>query len=995
MKTKTKIVEFKFDGVFESTSPEGINRSYQLFFLIKKLDDKKKVDFNLSDEEANKFFDIDKNWKILECNVKLCKSLFENSSRYKINIILVDKNNDKIEFKLQRVLMRNNYKFFYKNTFYICFTLESLKKKFKEIQEEHEYFIVATKEGKNITIQPSLFFFMDIVEFQIKINYKFIDIELEKLEFKKIYELPEKISGNKLNEKLGLYTQLKKNHFNDFTYYQTKERKKFLDNLLEICYNNNTNNNIGICGPFGTGKTITLLKFLIESSLNRTFYINLFVIAHTSIEHLKNLFKYESIKLFGGNIFKQDDNFCINEDRHVYLAIVNEIDKFNEKKDIFYLLENIIIFLNKVKLKNDTFIIIDQYSSKYDDKNILLNHLLDIKKNDNIYIVVSSSMNNYDIKKHFSASLNIDKIFLNKSIEDLRFNYYYIGCLIRLNQVDDYEDLIKDESNEFIKYLNELGNIPIFYYQLKDAKTNYTKLSYYMEEEKDKIIGEIDLFYKNNYKSDNIVKFLDILKILSNIDEKEIYFIEALSNEIIKLPLKFIEIKKEEIKLSDLKIYAFASNNQKLLEKLDKMNEEQLQELLLIDSFSKNVIQCFNEDNYCSKYIDKISEKKRKRILGKEKYNDSKINIYYLDYLFPYMKEIFSEMIYNVLINTSKFIYSYLPPQSQGGLLEYIINTFVKSHKEFMSVLILDFETVESFVPNNFFIQNYSSRKTETLKTFTENKNIYFDKKKTIMYSPIFIEQSQFTGKYYDYGLLIYKKETGSYILYLFQVSKKKIATNRYYREEHKIIFNRVKENLEKIFSIVIDEGYFSYILVEEEKDEKTIDFCNENSLKYYLFSIHELKFMTKELEFDNKSLITKEFPIHSSFSILPKELFEKDSKGHLININNIKDFEDKINFQKISKKFQGILLQYFKLKNSEISPEKNEFLIVGNYDKIFDVNHSFCIWVDNDDALLIFTEKNKNVRKIKLENHEKLSDKNRYTLLCSKYKIKYIYDEN
>ena len=223
------------------------------------------------------------------------------------------------------------------------------------------------------------------------------------------------------------------------------------------------------------------------------------------------------------------------------------------------------------------------------------------------------------------------------------------------------------------------------------------------------------------------------------------------------------------------------------MEKLDKMNEEQLQELLLIDSFSKNVIQCFNEDNYCSKYIDKISEKKRKRILGKEKYNDSKINIYYLDYLFPYMKEIFSEMIYNVLINTSKFIYSYLPPQSQGGLLEYIINTFVKSHKEFMSVLILDFETVESFVPNNFFIQNYSSRKTETLKTFTENKNIYFDKKKTIMYSPIFIEQSQFTGKYYDYGLLIYKKETGSYILYLFQVSKKKIATNRYYREEHNI----------------------------------------------------------------------------------------------------------------------------------------------------------------------------------------------------------------
>ena len=56
----------------------------------------------------------------------------------------------------------------------------------------------------------------------------------------------------------------------------------------------------------------------------------------------------------------------------------------------------------------------------------------------------------------------------------------------------------------------------------------------------------------------------------------------------------------------------------------------------------------------------------------------------------------------------------------------------------------------------------------------------------------IFIKQTQYTGKYYDFCLLIYKKNSKSYTLYLFQVSKRKFSSNRYYREEHKIIFNRV-----------------------------------------------------------------------------------------------------------------------------------------------------------------------------------------------------------
>ena len=90
--------------------------------------------------------------------------------------------------------------------------------------------------------------------------------------------------------------------FNNFIYYQTKERMNFITSLKRLF---DYQNYIGLCGPFGTGKTITLLKFVINSQLDRIFYINLWTIENTSLEELKILFKYESIKLLGeGNYGK-------------------------------------------------------------------------------------------------------------------------------------------------------------------------------------------------------------------------------------------------------------------------------------------------------------------------------------------------------------------------------------------------------------------------------------------------------------------------------------------------------------------------------------------------------------------------------------------------------------------------------------------------------------------------------------------------------------------
>ena len=149
------------------------------------------------------------------------------------------------------------------------------------------------------------------------------------------------------------------------------------------------------------------------------------------------------------------------------------------------------------------------------------------------------------------------------------------------------------------------------------------------------------------------------------------------------------------------------------------------------------------------------------------------------------------------------------------------------------------------------------------------------------------------------------------------------------------------------------------------------------------------LSFSNEKITLDNETLITKNFNIHFSFSILSKETFEKDKNGKIININEIIEFENKIKFIEISDEFKKIIEQYFTLKNDEINSEENEFWIVRNFDNYFNVNHNFCFWIDNNEVSIIYNDKNKNVVNIKPENFMKLSELN-YTLICSKFKIKY-----
>jgi hypothetical protein len=602
-----KIMKCKFEGIFID-GLEGQNLIKEYVEFIQFLDSKNQEKFFLSPNEIDKIIVIDKNvWKIIPCKVEL---IF-NKKRYEISVTL---ENILYRKKLLFVLtfMKKIYKFKYNDNYYFFFILESLKDYFYIIKNKHDFRIITIIDNFKTRIHPLFFAQMDFQDFTIEINYKYENFTFETLKFKDIYSLPEKIKGENLNLKLGLYTNLLEDDYNTFVYFETNERNKFLNCITRLF---GMKNIIGFCGPYGTGKTITLLKFLIQSDLQRVFYINLWTVENTSSDELKNLFKYESIKLFGGNIFDKEDLFCPQSEKDIYLNIIKEIENFNDK-NIFILLENIIKYLNQIQEQQKFYLIIDQYSSKYDEHNKSLKQLLKGNKNKNIYFIISSSMNNEDIRNNFVDSLDTS-LFSSKenSIIDSGLNYYYVGTFIRLNNFDYYNNLLKTYGTPIIEYLNKFGNIPLFYYKLRRKMLDLKKIENIIEQEKKNIIEEIDIFYGNHTLS--LDKFIDILKILSIINKKEIYFIEELSNQILNLPLKFLEIKKEEIKIKDLKIFAVVSKNQKLLkvfEEIENNDTAKLSNLMKNDKVLRDLTQFINNDHFCSKYIHLISEKKKKNI---------------------------------------------------------------------------------------------------------------------------------------------------------------------------------------------------------------------------------------------------------------------------------------------------------------------------------------------------------------------------------------------
>lgn len=880
-------------------------------------------------------------------------------------------------------LKKNEYKFLYKNIEYICFDMDSMKQYLNDLLTLHGYYIEITSPPfSNKKLRDiEQFLMLDSSNFKIMIDYQFKDIDYKNFDYDNIYKASDIITGSNLNLKLGHYVSLTEEDFNNFIYYDTEERKLFFKQFQQLL---DFKLVFGFCGPYGTGKTVTMLKMIISNIGKKYLYINLETVNELHIFELKKLLRYEIIKLFDKKIIFSLNNDL--EEKKAYDKIVDLIDKLEDKK-IFRLLEDIILEINKLEY-TDAIFIIDQYSSRYDEDNISIKNLININKKS--HIIICSSMNNDSIKLYLYKCLNEKTIFPSYSINFVY--YFYVGSLIRLNNLPNYEEIIKVESQEFVKHLNDFGNIPLYYYLLKRTKNETGEFDYFLESEKEKIVKEIKNFYnidKNNKSKESFQMIIDILNIMSFINKKEIFFFDDLSEIVLKLPLKFLEIKKETMKINDLKLFGLASKNKKINDFiLDAETGKDVHKIKDSQIILNNYVKFLNEDKYCSNYISKLTNEEKKDLGFIESKIDAEtqVTIFYLDYLFPIMEEILARINYRIISQSSNNLFNQLPDQSKGGLLELIINEHVKNNKNCLLYYIICIETIENFVPNTFFIENYTTRKNNTLRTFIENKNYKAFKKRKLPNGNIFMIQLQFTGKYYDCALLVPNKKKTGYNLMLLQISKRKISAQRFFREEHMIILNQIKKKLENEYDIIITEGHFSYILLFEDNDKDTMDFCDKNNLNYFLFSIEQLSFKNLNIPiFNEKTLITTTFPIQSVFSILPKDNFI-EYKNKLLKQQEIEDFQKLLICEDIEENLI-ILIRKLYVREDLANDDENEFYLFGHFDKMIKVNNSFCIWFDNKDCSLYYYEKNKYIKFIQ-KYSKKLSEKN-FSLICSKYSIK------
>ena len=913
-------INCKFEKIFLKKDSEMILKEYN---ELNKLLSSKQEKENLNPDEYQQIFQFNKSI------IKNIKCFMIKSEKFFYIKLYYDFNDDKKRKCI--LLIREPYLFSFKDDDYIAFEKISLHNFLSEEYDKKKFIIVL--KNSNLTFKYyNNFMDYDFSQFEIKYDYKNRKITQDKFQIKNVYIKKNIYKAEDINYYFPYYINIEEEDFNNFEYYETENRKKLLE-IIDKYFD--IRQYIAICGPFGSGKTVTLLKLIMTDETVRYFYINLWTISTNKIEEIKEILKYECVKLFQKNILELLNKKELSSDEKNMKEILDNIDNFNNKEKIFELILDIISLLKNIK---QYFIIVfDQYSSKYDSNNINIRKIISTIENSNIKLLICSSMDNYDVKNNLSKSFVFDK--------ELNFlSYNYVGVLIRLKY-----DFIKNESLLFQKLMYELGNLYFYYYILKENTRQEKDLNAFMKKEKETIQKEIESFYgrENNF-IDRYKMTKDIIDIIYFINERKIYFYEDLEDLILKLPLKFLEIKKQEIKIIDLKNYASETGNNELIKKIKTFKKEIIEKTYII---SKAKTRFFKNENI----IQKTNKRKTNYY---ELINDlkptSKIYIYFLDYLFPYVQDILTNIIYNETMNFGKLFFSNLEGQSQGGFLEYFIIEYIKEKKIFFEYDINGFESIETIVENSYFIQNHSSRKPETKINYEEKENYIYNSeikhtKIKLQKDVILISQKQFTGKYYDCAFLfpITKDENDNrFKIAVCQISKNKIVSQRYYKEEHELILRNVKENVENKFDVEITEGYFFYIFSSQELDKNSIEFCKEYDFEYILFSSDIMNF-DFSIPFNLKhAFITNTFPIQNSFSILPSEKFETNDKNKLIFYEEIKAFQKEITTKEISKENENILNKCF---------GENEYTVLGYFKNKFNVT-KYCIWYDKENKQIYYT---------------------------------------
>ena len=550
--------------------------------------------------------------------------------------------------------------------------------------------------------------------------------------------------------------------------------KEFLQNQINYIY--------PICGPHGTGKSITALYFhkLFYIDKIRGLYLNLKYYSQkdTTIDNIIDVLLNECYFI------------CDNE-----MELMSLYKQFLLKRDFFELMKIIsehIRLKNNEEKKNDLniYIIIDQYQKKYNMDNLF-----------NIFsgnkIILLSSINDFDVKNNIILSYeeDIKKDFNNENkIKDKSeiiniIKYNYIESFISNNyyKKDKCIELIKNKIRNNIKNKKKRN--------VKEEKDEINKDE--IIEEKEEEIEE----YKNDEIDDKKVEeeYCFIVEILKKFDFIVKYFIEYLYYYDSIYDLLFNEYSNIMKKLGD-----FADKG--------VINIEKLSDLMT----NKNIEKKENIINAVT--LEKIDFIKYINIIPLKYINFKKCDNgrFFLYYSFPLLEKILKEFI---MYNESKKLFYMTGNKGDKGI-------------QFERILKYKFRVDKKFELDGYFKVKQLIKMNPT-KKYTKINLEYISSKDNI-----FIDQKDDRGPKYDFA--IYKPKNKQ--LFLFQ-SKYAINDNTVNEKKSFLEYSakNALESFNKLFNEKIGEVYILYvssIYYNYENGEQVFQTLSKNKINSIFYSL-------------------------------------------------------------------------------------------------------------------------------------------------------------
>ena len=797
---------------------------------------------------------------------------------------------------------------------------------------------VITKKVNSLESKEILYIFNDVNDFN-----------LESLEKKPLFVMDNSLSQTKIepisiNRGFFYYFSIPPLFRKKYSFIKTKKREKFLEKLGDFISWPEVNT-FYLTGPRGIGKSVTLIYF---SSLNifHIFYINLELILEQKVEISRKILKYEIIRFFGNSYDSIDNNHKKNIDNFINGFSLENLQKF--------FISIINVFKEVYDRNKPKILIFDNYSE--DIKGFNLDDFLSNENfNNNFKFIISLSLGNY-----------ITKIGIENSLE------YNEEAKLEINFFSNFFDesetslLLENSEDEQIKNsLKKYGNIPSFYYILKNNnninqinEAIVKDLKQYINNDISKLI-EIIMLIRNDYifQSNDIKKIIDnfILKYIS-LKKKRIYY--KLNERNNKYEYYSDKEQKQKINVSKIyeKFLIFYIQNDHDHEEL----ELNLEQNFSLDDFSQNLLAFeYNPKKNLSeklfkKFYEKIYQFKIKNIEKKSGY----INIYKLDFLFPFIEIIFYRIIYEFVQNSMKNLKDIINLATEGGIFEILVIYDIIYKQKFNNITIDNYTQINSLIPVNYSLKFFSYKQRQNSINKGKKKNMHYNLSEIIKKNnsnkinlenkPILILQRNSNGKYYDAAILIPSnnnnnelKEKKKFIMILLQITIKKNRQKYFTDKEHEINFTFVKRHLENIYNIEIESGYFYYILKKENNVIFDMNTYNKNKGKCILFDLS--KGIDTDIQlFNDNSFITNKFLIFNECSLLKNE----NNLNALFKIKNMVKNE----YKQLNLDLFSILSNSLQNIDEKIILSIEQFHIIGNEDMSNSIHSttSFFIFIKN-----------------------------------------------